>query len=114
MELTDETFAPVAKMGTIRTLISCAANFGWPLHQLEVKNAFLHGDLQEEVYMEIPPGLFEPETVGKVCRLKKNCMISNNLHVHGLIDLDAHCVVWALNNAMGITLCSTDIQVAAL
>jgi hypothetical protein len=71
MELTDETFAPVAKMGTIRTLISCAANFGWPLHQLEVKNAFLHGDLQEEVYMEIPPGLFKPETVGKVCRLKK-------------------------------------------
>ena len=47
----DETFAPVTKMGMVRTLISCAANFGWPLHQLDVKNAFLHGDLQKEVYI---------------------------------------------------------------
>jgi hypothetical protein len=68
----DETFAPVAKMGTVRTLISCAANFGWPLHQLDVKNAFLHGDLQEEVYMEIPPGFANEQTVGKVCKLKKS------------------------------------------
>jgi hypothetical protein len=64
----DETFAPVTKMSTVRILISCAANFGRPLHQLDVKNAFLHGDLQEEVYMEIPPD----ETTEKVCRLKKS------------------------------------------
>src|SRR6266540_5801944 len=68
----DETFAPVAKMNTVRILISCAANFGWLLHQLDVKNAFLHGDLQEEVYMEIPPGFSTSETDGKVCRLKKS------------------------------------------
>jgi len=68
----DETFAPVAKTGTVRTLISCAVNFGWPLHQMDVKNAFLHGDLQEEVYMEIPPGFANNQTVGKVCRLKKS------------------------------------------
>ena len=42
----DETFAPVAKMNTVRIMISCAANFGWSLHQLDVKNAFLHGDLK--------------------------------------------------------------------
>jgi hypothetical protein len=47
-------------------------NFGWPLHQLDVKNAFLHGDLQEEVYMEILHGLSKPEIVGKVCRLRKS------------------------------------------
>jgi hypothetical protein len=68
----DETFAPVAKMSTVRILISCVANFGWPLYQLDVKNAFLHGDLQEEVYMEVPPGYSNPEMVGKVCRLKKS------------------------------------------
>jgi len=68
----DETFAPVAKMGTVRTLISCAANFGWPLHQLDVKNAFLHGDLQEEVYMKISPGFANEQTFEKVCRLKKS------------------------------------------
>jgi hypothetical protein len=66
----DETFASVAKMSTVKTLISCAANFGWPLHQLDVKNAFLHGDLHEEVYIEIPPELSNPDIVGKVCRLK--------------------------------------------
>src|SRR4051812_12485303 len=68
----DETFAPVAKMSTVRTLVSCAANFNWPLHQLDVKNAFLHGDLQEEVYMEIPLGFSTPQMIGKVCRLKKS------------------------------------------
>jgi hypothetical protein len=38
-------------MNTIRTLISCVANLGWNLFQLDVKNAFLHGDLEEEIYM---------------------------------------------------------------
>ena len=41
----DETFAPMVKMGIVRTLISCAINFGWPLHQMDVNNAFLYGDL---------------------------------------------------------------------
>jgi hypothetical protein len=66
----DETFAPVAKMSTVRTLISCSANFDWPLYQLDVKNAFLHGDLKEEVYMGIPPGFTTCEIEGNVLRLK--------------------------------------------
>jgi hypothetical protein len=59
-------------MSTIKILISCAVNFRWYLHQLDVKNAFLHGDLEEEVYMEIPPGFANNQTPGKVCKLKKS------------------------------------------
>jgi hypothetical protein len=68
----DEIFTLVTKMSTVRTLISCAVNFGWPLHQLDVKNVFLHGDLEEEVYMKIPPGFANNQTSGKVCKLKKS------------------------------------------
>jgi hypothetical protein len=66
----EETFALVAKMNSIRVLLSIAANLDWPLHQFDVKNAFMHGDLEEEVYMEIPPGLEDSSSAGKVCKLK--------------------------------------------
>ena len=53
-----ETFLLVAKISFVRILISLAANLGWPLFQLDVKSAFLNGDLKEEVYMEQPLGFF--------------------------------------------------------
>lgn len=66
-----ETFAPVAKLNTVRVLLSLATNKDWPLHQLDVKNAFLNSDL-EEVYMDIPPGFENSSNPNKVCKIKKS------------------------------------------
>ena len=66
-----ETFAPVAKINTIRILISLAVNFDWPLNQYDIKNAFLNGEQKEEIYMKIPPGIGGSMYEGKVCKLKK-------------------------------------------
>ena len=65
----DETFAPTAKMTTIRTLIFVVAVQQWSLYQLDVKNAFLNGYLSEEVYIHPPPRLSPP--LGLVCRLRR-------------------------------------------
>ena len=67
----EETFAPVAKMTTVRTFLQIASPRNWEVHQMDVHNAFLHGDLKEEVYMRPPPG-FKGSDRNKVCLLKKS------------------------------------------
>jgi hypothetical protein len=111
----DETFAPVAKMNTIRALISIATNKNWKLHQMDVKNTFLHGDLLEEVYMEVPPGFSSREIESKVCKLKKNlCMGLNNHLELGLGGSGMKSALWGINKAMQIILCSLSIVITRL
>jgi len=67
----EETFSPVAKMVTVRTIFSLGASMNWKLWQLDVKNAFLYGELDREVFMEQPKGYVSMQYSHYVCRLKK-------------------------------------------
>ena len=67
----NETFAPVAKMNSIRLVLSLATLHNWEFHQMDVKSAFLHGDLHEEIYMEQPPGYVQNNS-SLVCLLNKS------------------------------------------
>jgi hypothetical protein len=67
----EETFAPVARYTSIRTIIALATSMGWRLHQMDVKTTFLNGEIEEEVYIEQPDGFVTHEKESHVCRLKK-------------------------------------------
>lgn len=67
----DEVFAPVARIETVRLLLALAALKGWQVHHMDVKSAFLNGDMLEEVYVQQPPGFFVKDCSGKVLKLKK-------------------------------------------
>ncbi|KAG2406196.1 Retrovirus-related Pol polyprotein from transposon RE1 Retro element 1 [Vigna angularis] len=67
-----DTFSPVAKTSTVRIFLAMPAIRYWPLYQLDIKNAFLHGDLEEEIYMEQPPGFVAQGESGLVCKLRRS------------------------------------------
>ena len=70
MEYSD-TFSPVDKMKYVRIFISLSATYNWDLHHFDIKNVFLHGNFQEEVYMEQPLGFVAEGGIGRVCCLQK-------------------------------------------
>lgn len=67
----EEVFAPVARIETIRFIVAIAASNGWEIHHLDIKTAFLHGDLKEMVYVSQPDGFKVKGSEQKVYKLKK-------------------------------------------
>lgn len=66
----DKTFAPITKMNTVWVLLSFVASFNWPLSQFDVKNAFLYGELADEVYMVLPREYVAASPSDYVCKFK--------------------------------------------
>lgn len=65
------TFASVLKMNTVRIMLSLVANYGWELQHFDVKNAFLHEELEEEIYMKVPQDYGNNLDTYTMCKLKK-------------------------------------------
>ena len=77
-----DTYSPVARLTTIRVLLALAASHGLLIHQMDVKTAFLNGELDEEIYMQQPDGFVVNGQERKVCKLVKS--------LHGLKQVTKH------------------------
>ncbi|PWA86467.1 gag/pol polyprotein [Artemisia annua] len=105
-----ETFSPVVKATTIRVLLSLAVTNQWSLRQLDVQNAFLHGELKEIVYLRQPPGFIDASKADHVCLLHKSLYglkqaprawferLSNTLHHLGFTGSKTDPSLFILNN----------------
>ena len=81
----DETFAPVARLESIRILLPIASHLNFKLYQMDVKSAFLNGMLQEEVYVEQPKGFVDPHRPDDVYKLKRAFYGLKQAPGHGMI-----------------------------
>jgi hypothetical protein len=67
-----ETFAPTSNMSTIRAVLTMAAQRNWEIHQVDIKSAYLHAEIKEDIYMRAPPGYLKPGDEGKVLKLLRS------------------------------------------
>jgi hypothetical protein len=93
----DDTFTHVARMESVRLLFALAAQEGWRVHHMDVKSAFLNGDLKEEIYVHQPPGFTIPGKEGKVCA--RPFIACGRLHGHGISSWTPRSRRWASDKA---------------
>ncbi|KAK1643188.1 hypothetical protein QYE76_060993 [Lolium multiflorum] len=106
----DETFSPVAKLKSVRILLAIAAFFDYEIWQMDVKTAFLNGDIEEELYMVQPKGFVDPKNADKVCKLQRS--------IYGLkqaseVGTDALISKWASSKQCTVAKSSTESEYIA-
>jgi hypothetical protein len=84
----EETFAPVARLESIRILLAYASHHSFRLFQMDVKSAFLNGSIKEEVYVEQPPGFEDERYPDHVCKLSKALYGLKQAQEHGMNALE--------------------------
>ncbi|WVZ61048.1 hypothetical protein U9M48_010979 [Paspalum notatum var. saurae] len=100
-----DTYSPVARLTTIRVLLSLAASHGLIVHQIDVKTAFLNGELQEEFYMEQPDGFVVSGQERKVCKLLKSLYGFKQAPKHFIVNEADRCVYYRYGGREGVILC---------
>ncbi|KAL2247408.1 UNVERIFIED_CONTAM: Retrovirus-related Pol polyprotein from transposon RE1 [Sesamum indicum] len=101
-----DQFSPVAKAVTVCLLFAVASSHSWPIHQIDINNAFLHGFLDEVIYMKAPDGY--PISVGKVCRLKRSLYGYRRLG-SGTSSLLLLCLDMIFHSLLTISVCLLNI-----
>ena len=93
----DETFSPVAMLKSIRIVLAIAAYFDYEIWQMDVKTAFLNGNLDEDVYMTQPKGFVDPQSAKKICKLQKS--------IYGLKQASRSSNIRFDKSSQGVGLC---------
>jgi hypothetical protein len=113
-----DTYSPVARLTTIRTLIAVTASYGLIIHQMDVKTTFLNGELDEKIYMDQPEGFIEDGQENKVCRLIKSLYglkqalkqwhekFDNTLIVAGFAVNESDTCVYYLHGGVSLLCCA--------
>nr|GEY50014.1 retrovirus-related Pol polyprotein from transposon TNT 1-94 [Tanacetum cinerariifolium] len=96
-----ETIAPIEKMVTVRVFLAVATSKQWELHQMYLHNAFLHGDLEEKVFMKIPPGLNKGKP-GEACKLRKSLYGLQQAPRSGLLGAKPSKIPMEQNRRLGL------------